>query len=178
MLIIWIILLAICVIAVSLTVLGRGDKEKGKGVTLWVPDADDPVETGVIDSHSDSIWDAYIAGLGHHCTVRNVGVFGGPVFNEKDNPADKKAMAFGNAKTKRIIGYIPSAVLDDYRKWCGRKTAHCVGYIFKEGDTLRGRARIYHPDCDLKKVGEDSVAYILAVCERFGWEAPTGDFDM
>ena len=174
---IWIIVVALVAIAALYGVLST-KKEKPEPVTLWVPEADDPVETKVMDSHSDMLWDAYIAGLGHHCTVRDVGVFGGPVFNEKDNPVDKKAMAFGNAKTKKIIGYIPSAVLDDYRKWCGRKTAHCVGYIFMEGDTLRGRARIYHPDCDQEKIGEDSVAYILAVCERFGWKAPTGDFDM
>lgn len=174
---IWIIVVALVAIAALYWVMST-KREPKEPVTLWVPEADDPVETKVIDSHSGDIWDAYIAGLGHHCTVRDVGVFGGPVFNEKDNPVDKKAMAFGNAKTKKIIGYIPSAVLDDYRKWCGRKTAHCVGYIFMEGNTLRGRARIYHPDSDMEKVGEDSVAYILAVCERFGWKAPTGDFDI
>ena len=142
----------------------------------WVPGADDYIDTDVIDSRSGMTNDIFISGLAHHCTINDCGIFGGIVFNDDQNPIDKKAMAIGSHQSGKTIGYVPAAILDSFRKWCGKKDCHCVGYIYREEGALRGRARVYHPDCDLNTIGEDGAKYLETVCERFGWEIPDGDF--
>ena len=142
----------------------------------WVPGADNPIETGIIDNFDKRINEIYISGLAHHCTINDCGIFGGIVFSDSDNPVDKKAMAIGSHQSKKIIGYVPTAILDNYRKWCNKKDCHCVGYIFREEGKLRGRVRIYHPDCDPSIIGDDGAKFLEIVCERFGWEIPSDDF--
>jgi len=66
----------------------------------------------------DEVKDIYIAGLQHHCSEWDIGPFMGVVFNEKSNPADRKAMAILNTNKSTIVGYVPAKILDDYREWC------------------------------------------------------------
>ena len=140
----------------------------------WVPGADDWIDTDY--SRSDMTNNIFIAGLSHHCSINDCGIFGGVVFNEKDNPVNKKAMAIGSYQSGKTIGYVPEAILDNYRKWCGRKDCHCVGFIYRQEGTLRGRARVYHPECDNDIIEKDGAQYLEKVCEIFGWEIPSGDF--
>ena len=116
------------------------------------------------------VQDIYIAGLAHHCTRRDVGVFVGTVYNEKDNPVDRKAMAIGDNNKKKILGYVPGAVLDDFRKWCKREKCPCIGFIYWDGEHLRGRVRVYHPSADLERANEDGEKYASIVNEHFGWK--------
>lgn len=126
--------------------------------------------TDILD-RGDGVNDVYVAGLAHYCTRKDVGFFAGVVFNEKDNPYDRKAMAIGDTQKKKIIGYIPAAILSEYRKWCKDKHV-CVGYIFYDGEQLRGRIRAYLPDVDKDKMVKDMSEYAKIACEHFGWEAP------
>ena len=112
---------------------------------------------------------AYVAGLEHHCTKKDIGYFTGRIFNEADNAYDKKAMAIGSNQAGKIIGYVPAAVLAEYRKWCKRQDCRCVGYIFFDGEHLRGRVRVYLPDTDPEKLIQDVEAYIKLAAEHFGW---------
>lgn len=126
------------------------------------------IKTGILDGE---VMDVFIAGLGRHCTMADIGTFSGVIFNEMDNPVDKKAMAIGSHFTKKILGYVPNAVLDDYRKWCKLEKRPCVGFIFWDGEHLRGRCRVY-PSCndDMEKFQEDGAKYFQLVSEHFGWE--------
>ena len=142
----------------------------------WVPGVDDYIDTGVIDSHSDLIKDIFISGLAHHCNANDFGIFGGIVFNEKDNPVDKKAMAIGKHQPKKIIGYVPAAILDSYREWCKRKSCHCVGFIYREEGKYKGRARVYRYDCENEQIEKDASKYLEEICKLFGWDIPDGDF--
>lgn len=127
------------------------------------------VHTGILD---DEVMEIYISGLSHHCFKSDVGPFSGVVFNEKDNPADKEAMAIGCHRRTKILGYVPAQVLDEYRKWCKGKKRACVGYIYWDGQYLRGRCRIYPSDkeADMEKFSEDATKYTTIVAEHFGWE--------
>lgn len=125
------------------------------------------VYTNILDRQ---VWDVFIAGLGHHCSKDDVGFFSGVVYNESDNPVDKKAMAIGNHFTKKIVGYIPNGILADYREWCGKKSRPCVGYIYWDGEQLRGRARVYPEMEDTSLIDQDVNKYASLVAEHFGWE--------
>lgn len=127
------------------------------------------IRTGLLD---DEVMEIFIAGLGHHCTKADIGTFSGVIFNEKDNPVDKKAMAIGNHFTKKIIGYVPNAVLDDYRKWCKREKRPCMGFIYWDGEHLRGRCRVYptNNEEDMERYSEDGTKYAQLVAEHFGWK--------
>lgn len=155
---------------------GRKPRKYTGGKIDWVPEADQWIDTDAIDSHTDMYTNIFIAGLAHHCSIKDCGIFGGIIFNEKDNPVDKKAMAIGSHQSGKIIGYVPKAILEDYREWCCRKKCHCVGFVFRKEGHLQGRVRAYHPDCDLELVEKDGSQYLERVCEIFGWEIPSGDF--
>lgn len=116
--------------------------------------------------------DVYIAGLAHHCTRKDVGFFSGVIYNQKDNPYNRKAMAIGNHQTKKIVGYVPEAILDSYREWCEDKCP-CVGYVFFDGEHLLGRVRAYHPDAEQELMMKDVAEYARQVCEHFGWPVPS-----
>lgn len=175
-----ILLVALALIVLGVVLMALASKKRNTppeytgGKIDKVPEADDWIETKYY--RSDLVKDVFIAGLGHHCNISDCGIFGGAIYNEKDNPVDKKAMAIGSYQSKKIIGYVPAAILDDFRKWCGRKNCHCVGYIYRDGGTLRGRVRAYHPDCDNKMLEEDGTQYLEMVCERFGWKIPDVEF--
>jgi len=141
------------------------------------PATDKKIYTGVLD-RSDFVNDVFIAGLEHHCSKKDVGWFTGKIFNEADNPYDKKAMAIGCIQSKKIIGYVPSAILTEYRKWCGRKDCRCVGYIFYDGEHLRGRVRAYLPDTDQDKLVQDVESYIKQAAEHFGWNVDGLDIEI
>lgn len=149
-----------------------GKQEKAPEVT-----DDINVATFILDRGHVDVNDFYVSGLAHHCSKKDVGFFTGTVFNEKDNAYNSKAMAVGNAQTKKIVGYVPEAILDNYRKWCGRKNCTCIGYIFFDGDALRGRVRAYLPDLDQDDVMKDIADYAKQVCEHFGWPVPTFSAD-
>ncbi len=128
---------------------------------------DTTIFTGILDRETNNF---FVAGLEHHCTKKNVGFFTGKVFNESDNAYDKKAMAIGSNQAGKIIGYVPSAILTEYRSWCKRQGCRCVGYIFFDGKHLRGRVRAYLPDTDPEKMVQDVEAYIKMAAEHFGWD--------
>ena len=132
----------------------------------------DRIYTDIMDRGRD-VNDVFIAGVSHHCTRKDVGFFTGYIFNEKDNPHDKKAMAIFDHQKGRIIGYVPSAILENYRDWCKKKRCVCVGFIFYNGEMLRGRARAYLPDSDKELMMEDIADYAKQVCEFYGWPVPS-----
>ena len=144
-----------------------GAKEKAPEVT-----EDIRPFTGILD-HSGGVNDFYVAGLAHHCSRKDVGFFTGTVFNDKDNQYNRKAMAVYSNQKERIVGYVPEAILDNYRKWCGRKNCVCIGYIFHDGEALRGRIRAYLPDLDRELMMKDIAEYARQACEHFGWPVPT-----
>lgn len=147
---------------------GKGKESEPKKQIV----TDEPsVFTGILDRSPD-VNNVYIAGLSHHCSKRDAGFFSGVIYNEKDNPYDKKAMAIWNHQTKKIIGYVPGAVLDEYRSWCKRKNCPCVGYIFYDSEHLRGRVRSYLPTADQAELIKDAQEYARQVCEHFGWPVP------
>lgn len=155
--------------------MGFFSKLFGASETLPEVKSDIRVYTGILDRSSD-VNDVFIAGLEHHCTRKDRGFFAGFVFNENDNPYDKKAMAVADPGKKMILGYVPGKVLSEYRKWCKDKCV-CVGYIFYDGEHLRGRIRAYHPDCDKEKMVKDATEYARQVCEHFHWETPTFNWE-
>jgi len=125
------------------------------------------VFTGIMDREVKEI---YIAGLAHHCDKRDVGFFSGVVFPETDNPYDNKAMAIGSHIHKKIIGYVPAAILDEYRAWCKREKRICAGFIFWDGEHLRGRARVYTAEYSDSRIQDDLFKYADLVAEHYGWE--------
>lgn len=133
------------------------------------------VYTGILD-YSDDINDIFIAGLAHHVKKKDVGYFTGVIGNEPDNPYDKKAMAIYCNQLGKIVGYVPSAILKEYRSWCKRRNCKCVGYIFFDGEYLRGRVRAYLPDLEPDEVIKDALEYLEIVADHFGW--PTEDVNL
>ena len=126
------------------------------------------IKTGICD---DDSMEVFIAGLSHHCSSRDIGPFSGMIFPEPDNPADKKAMAIGCHRRKKILGYVPSAILNDYRRWCKREKRACVGFIYWDGEHLSGRCRVYPTvdDADMDLYQADGDAYFKIVADHFGW---------
>lgn len=122
--------------------------------------------------HSGGFFDFYIAGLAHHCNMSDLGFFIATIFNEKDNPYDRKAMAVGDQNEKKIVGYVPAANLENYRKWCKRQNCIGVGYIYYDRTNLRGRVRAYQKGLDMDLVLKDMQEYANIVCEHFGWAVP------
>ena len=128
--------------------------------------------SGVRDLEFADFNDVYIAGLAHHCTPKDVGCFAGWIVHEKGNPYDKNAMMVVNP-AKRCIGYVPKTVLEGYREWCGGKDCPCVGAIFLEDGTLRGRVRAYHPDrCNSQEYEKDATGYFQRACEKYSLDMP------
>lgn len=116
--------------------------------------------------------DVFIAGLGHHCSRSDIGMFTGVVYNEKGNPANRKAMAIWDGRTQKVIGYVPEAILDKYHDYSKGKRCPCVGYIYFDGENLRGRIRSYTSDLEKESVMKDIDDYAKQVCEHFGWTVP------
>ena len=131
------------------------------------PAKDKTIFTEILDRETNNL---FIAGLEHHCTKKDVGFFTGKIFSEADNPYDNKAMAIGSNQAGKIIGYIPSAVLVDYRKWCKRQDCRCVGFIFFDGEHLRGRVRAYLPETEPEKITQDVKEYISIAADHFNWD--------
>ncbi len=167
---IWIILLIVVAIVATIFVVSRkwSGEQPSEESAVEVTYPPRSTSTGILD---DDVKEVFIAGLQHHCTRGDIGPFSGVVFNEKDNPADKNAMAIGDHYTKKIIGYIPNSILSDYRKWAGKSSRPCVGFIFWDGEYLRGQCRVYHvkEGEDMDKCSKDAVIYTSAVAEHFGW---------
>ena len=132
------------------------------------------VFTDLLD-RSDVVNDLYISGVKHHLSRRDVGFFAGAIFNDKDNAYDKKAMVIWDGNNKRVVGYVPAAILDDYRSWCKRRKCSCVGYVFYNGETLLGRVRAYLPECPPENLIADAQEYAKVCCEHFGWPVPSLD---
>ena len=82
-------------------------------------------------------------------------------------------MAIWDNRSQKKIGYVPEAVLDGYRSYSKGKRCPCVGYIFLDGETLRGRIRSYSDDLDRDAVMKDIEEYAKQVCGHFGWTVPT-----
>lgn len=131
--------------------------------------------TGILDD-SDEVNDVFIAGLAHHVKKTDVGYFTGLVGNESDNPYDRRAMAVYSNQLGKIVGYVPAAILEEYRDWCDRRNCKCVGYIFFDGEYLRGRVRAYLPDLEPDEIIKDAVEYLQQVADHFGW--PSEDVNL
>ena len=160
-----------------LSKLFGSDKKKAEPMEQTQPEK--PIVTtdirggvDVIDKldHTSLYFDFFIAGLAHHCTKQDIGLFTATVFNEKDNEYNKKAMAVGHQQKSAIVGYVSEALLDDYRKWCKRADCPAIGYIFYDGEHLRGRVRAYHKECNIDDMLEDMQSYADIVCEHFDWQ--------
>ena len=167
MMIVFIIIALVVVLALTFLLSRRGAGPNSEVIKVtYEPHS---LKTGLLD---DEVMEIMIAGLTHNCTKKDIGPFSGVIFNEKDNPVDKKAMAIGDHRKKKIIGYVPNAILTDYRKWCKREERPCVGYIFWDGEHLRGRCRVYptREDSDMEKYNEDGNKYIMKAAEHFGWD--------
>lgn len=133
------------------------------------------VHTGILD-YSDEVNDVFIAGLAHHIRKKDVGYFTGLIGNEPDNPYDRKAMAIYHNQLDKIVGYVPASILKEYRSWCSRKNCKCVGYIFFDGESLRGRVRAYLPSLSQEEIVKDALEYLQIVADHFGW--PTEDVNL
>ena len=129
------------------------------------------VYTDILDRGRENVNSFYISGLTHHCTRKDVGFFTGMVYNQKDNAYSSRAMAVCSHQTNKIVGYVPDAILDDYRRWCKEKQV-CVGYIYYDGERLRGRARAYKPGIDQDLMMKDIADYARQICGHFGWQVP------
>lgn len=167
-------LMFIIFIAVLVVVLAIGAAQKGKKARAGERNAeaqattdDIHVDTGFKDAN-----DFFIAGMSHHCTRRDVGLFTGMVYNDSGNTYDRRAMAVWSHQANRSFGFVPAAILDEYRAWCKGAKCTCVGYVFFDGEMLRGRVRAYLPSCDKDAVMEDISEYARQVCEHFGWTVP------
>ena len=152
---------------------GQTDRRPAMMMTSVMDEID--VHTGILD-YSDEANDIFIAGLAHHVGKKDVGYFTGVIGNEPDNPYDRKAMAIHHNQLGKIVGYVPAAILKEYRSWCSRRNCKCVGYIFFDGSSLRGRVRAYLPSLEQEKVVEDALEYLQTVAEHFGW--PTEDVNL
>ena len=165
-----IIVVAIVVVAIiafaSKSSDSHKDPEADANAVTYPPRS---VNTGICDNE---VMEVFIAGLAHHCDRWDIGPFSGVVFPEKDNPVDKKAMVIGCNRRKKILGYVPSAILDDYRKWCKREKRPCTGYIYWDGEHYCGRCRVYPTsnEDDFARFSEDASIYASKVADHFGWE--------
>jgi len=174
----WIALLIIAAIAVVLIIVfasPKSEPEAPSGNSTTITD-DVEVSTGILDGRSRNV---FIAGLSHHCSMNDVGYFIGVVFNEKDNSYDNRAMAIAKTGTseEKIFGYVPSAVLDSYWDWCRGRDCVCVGYIYYDGEHLRGRIRAYLPSEEPSVITRDAKQYATVICEHFRWKIAENDFD-
>ena len=142
-------------------------KSAASGRFPATPSEDVSIFTEILDRETNNI---FIAGLEHHCAKKDVGFFTGKIFNESTNAYDRKAMAIGSNQAGRIIGYVPAAILSEYRGWCNRKECRCVGFIFFDGEHLRGRVRAYLPDTEPEKIVQDAQEYISLAADHFGWD--------
>lgn len=95
------------------------------------------------DNEYDDMY--YIAGLAHHVDVHQVGAFVGFLIPEPDNAYDSDAVAIYD--TEHLIGYIPAAIAADVKEDIigDCPAVPCMGVIYLEGTTLRGRAWAAHP---------------------------------
>ena len=145
-------------------------KPEAKATPIEVTE-DIEVHTGILDRTND-IFDFFIAGLSHHCNRRDIGIHAIATVPEPSNPYDRKAMAVYNQNSKEQFGYVPSAILADYRKWCKREACVGIGYVFYDGEHLRGRVRSYIKGCDPDIMLKDMQEYANQVCPHFGWQTP------
>ena len=129
---------------------------------------DPPMFTGGLD-RSDAIFDVFIAGLAHHCSAGDVGVFQGFIYNDSWNAVDRNAMAIWSNRKSAIVGYVPAPILDEYRKWSEGRKCLCVGVIYWNGDSLRGRARAYANGLEDESIKDDMARFTASVSAHFGW---------
>lgn len=161
-----IIVLLLVGIGVAVGVSLSSNNTSEEKVAKWKEVTTEPY---ILTDMNRLVFDLYIAGIKHHCSDRDIGLFTGAVYNETSNPADKKAMAVINAQ-KKLLGYIPAKRLDEYWEWCGGETRYCVGYIFWNGNMLLGRVRVYPAADDLEKARADAAEYAAQVVNHFKWD--------
>lgn len=161
-----IIIIILALVAFLFFLFKKSPAKEEPGRFPATPSEEKTIFTDILDRETNNV---YIAGLEHHCTKKDIGYFTGWIFNEANNPYDKKAMAIRSNQTKKIIGYVPSAILVEYRRWCKRQDCRCVGYIFFDGEHLRGRVRAYLPDTEPERIVQDVEAYVKIAAEHFGW---------
>ena len=143
-------------------------KEGEKNADIQATTEDVYVDTGFKGSK-----DFFLAGVQHHCTRSDIGFFTGVVYNDNGNIHDRKAMAVWCHQTDKALGFVPASVLDEYWTWSDGKKCTCVGYLFFDGEMIRGRVRAYLPSCDHDAVMKDIVEYAKQVCGHFGWSVPS-----
>ena len=119
------------------------------------------------DLHEDE-WHTYIAGLTHHISKYDIGGFTGWVEVDNLNKLDPNAMGIYNSFGK-LLGYIPAKELLDYREWCEARPLPCVGFIFVEDGTARGRVKILRP-CNEFFLEKEFSRYLQWVKNNYGDE--------
>ena len=116
------------------------------------------------DSYIDE-WHTYIAGVKHCVSKNDIGGFCGCVVNDINNKYDNKAM--GIYTHGKLLGYIPAAELKAYREWSETDPMPCVGFIYSEGNELRGKVKILRP-CNLKFLEVEFSKYLQWVNDNYG----------
>lgn len=87
----------------------------------------------------------YIAGINFRCNARDEGGFLGYAAPEPDNEYDRNAVAVYRNDGK-LLGYIPKKENKEFKEWSESCTVPCVGYIFQEDGTMRGRVKALLPE--------------------------------
>lgn len=161
-------LLVFLAIVLVVLVVGASQKRKKQRAGEYYAAAQKETTDAIVDTGFPAE-DVFIAGLAHHCTRADIGMFTGFVYNDKGNPVNPDAMAVWDNRTQKIIGYVPEVVLEDYRAYCKGKRCRCIGYVYHDGEHLRGRVRSYLPGVN---PNADMEEYTRQVCEHFGWQRP------
>lgn len=110
-----------------------------------------------------------IAGITHHASSNDFGGFVGVIYPDASNPYDSNAVGIYNEKGK-LLGYIPSGDLGEFREWATRYPLPCIGYI-REGNNadIYGRIKVIDGDRNITEI--HMIKYAIWMIENFGAEA-------
>lgn len=113
----------------------------------------------------DTRW-IYVAGILHHATKKDIGIYLGYVANDSSNSYNPKAM--GVYYQDRLFGYIPEVELRGYRQWSKGDTFPCAIIIFEDHeDKLRGRVLVVRP-CNTDYIERELEAQVEESIRIFG----------
>lgn len=109
-----------------------------------------------------------IAGITHHASSNDFGGFVGVIYPDASNPYDSNAVGIYNEKGK-LLGYIPSGDLGEFREWATRYPLPCIGYI-REGNNadMYGRIKVIDGDRNITEI--QMIKYVIWMIDNFGAE--------
>ena len=121
--------LIIVLIAIFLIVICVASNESNSNSTSKPKQVELVVETlDIPDDYIRGTYDCKIAGITHYCNISNCCVFHGIVYHDSANAYNPNAMAIVTMN-KRLVGYIPNNLLDEYWRWSNGKPFSCIGVI-------------------------------------------------